>query len=75
MRAAHRSALHAALGAAAALAGLTAGRCSGGSCGSCLACAVPGASVLLLALASSRGTEAQTRPRAPVDSSGGARLR
>ncbi len=54
MRAAHRNALHAALAAAAGVAGVTLARCSGGACSACLACAIPGASVVLLTLASAR---------------------
>ncbi len=45
-----RSLVHAAFGAAAGVAGLAASRCAGGSCSACLACAVPGASMVLLAV-------------------------
>ncbi len=45
-----RNLFHAAFGVAAGIAGLAAGRCGGGSCSRCLACAVPGASVVALAV-------------------------
>jgi len=43
-----RNLFHAAVGVAAGVAGVAASRCTGGSCSTCLACAIPGVSVLLL---------------------------
>lgn len=44
---------------------LAASRCTGGSCGSCLACAVPGASLLLLGML---GTLVRRRKEQPASS-------
>jgi len=49
MRAASREVRYGAVGVLSGLAAVMAGRCGGGGCTSCLACAVPGAAVLLLA--------------------------
>jgi hypothetical protein len=66
MSARTRSALWAAAAALNGAAGVAAARCGGGACTRCLACAVPAAGVVLLALAGAR-RKAPRPPSVPAD--------
>lgn len=58
-----RNLFHAAFGVAAGVAGVAAGRCTGGSCGSCLACVLPGVGVLLLGVLGSLSQRVNQSPQ------------
>lgn len=62
-----RNLFHAAIGVAAGVAGVAAGRCTGGSCSTCLACVLPGVSVLLLGVAGSLSQRVNEAPQVGRD--------
>lgn len=75
MAASARSLAWSVVGALGGAAGLAASRCAGGACRTCLACAAPGAGLVLLALLRRReGGERRgggSEPRAPAGSGAG----
>jgi hypothetical protein len=62
-----RDALWAAAAALNGAAGIAAARCGGGACGHCLACAIPAAGAVLLALAGARRGGRATPAPVPAD--------
>ncbi len=65
MRAPSRDVRYGAFGVLTGVAAVAAGRCGGGACLSCLACAVPGAAVVLVAAAGAWRRGGVARARTP----------